>query len=277
MRRRRRQPRLALRSAARADAVGGGEVLTDRAAREKARIRERVWARLAESGAARFPFPPTGRIPNFDGARRAAERLLGHRTFERATRIKVNPDAPQRPVRELALRRGIAVLMPAPRLRAGFLLLDPERIPGERIREAATLSGAARLGRRIPLPELPRLDAVVVGAVAVDREGRRLGKGHGYGDLELGILRELGHPAVPVATTVHRLQWVPRLPDEPTDLHVALVATPEELLEISRRPRPFPRTRWERLPEHALREMPVLAELRRAAGARGTPRRPRPG
>ena len=249
----------------------------DPAAREKAGIRERAWARLAASGAARFPYPPTGRIPNFAGARRAAERLLAHAVFQDARRIKVNPDAPQRPVRELALRRGIAVLMPTPRLRAGFLLLDPERIGGSRIREAASLSGAARLGRRVALRELPRLDAVVVGSVAVDREGRRLGKGHGYGDLELGILRELGHPSVPVATTVHPLQVVPLLPDDPTDLRLSLVATPDELLEISRRPRPFPRIRWAHLSEEALREIPVLGELRAAARAGGAPQGRRPG
>lgn len=251
--------------------------MTDRVAREKARIRARVWARLAESGAARFPYPPAGRIPNFAGARRAAERLLAHPLFAGAVRIKVNPDAPQRPLRELALRRGIAVLMPTPRLRAGFLLLDPARIPGDRLGQAASLSGAARFGRPVPLRELPRLDAVVVGSVAVDREGRRLGKGHGYGDLELGILRELGHPAVPVATTVHPIQVVPRLPDDPSDLRLALVATPDELLEISRRARPFPRIVWEGLSEEALREMPVLGELRAAARSGGGPRRRRPG
>src|SRR5687768_8540494 len=36
--------------------------------------RERVWARLEDAGAARFP-GAKGRIPNFDGAAAAAERL----------------------------------------------------------------------------------------------------------------------------------------------------------------------------------------------------------
>jgi hypothetical protein len=50
------------------------------------------------------------------------------------------------------------------------------------------------------------LDAIVCGSVAVTRDGRRCGKGEGYSDLEFAIRRELGHPAVPVATTVHDLQ-----------------------------------------------------------------------
>ena len=39
----------------------------------------------------------------------------------------------------------------------------------------------------------------------------------GYSDLEFAILRELGHPLVPVATTVHDLQVVHSAPRDPTD------------------------------------------------------------
>jgi len=42
---------------------------------DKQALRERVWDDLEASGVARFPFPPHGRIPNFDGADEAAERL----------------------------------------------------------------------------------------------------------------------------------------------------------------------------------------------------------
>ena len=50
---------------------------------------------------------------------------------------------------------------------------------------------------------MPRLDAIVCSSVAVTREGRRCGKGEGYSDPEFAILRELGHPPVPIATTMH--------------------------------------------------------------------------
>ncbi|MXR20942.1 5-formyltetrahydrofolate cyclo-ligase, partial [Halobacterium sp. PCN9] len=42
---------------------------------DKQDLRERVWDDLEDSGAARFPFPPHGRIPNFAGADDAAARL----------------------------------------------------------------------------------------------------------------------------------------------------------------------------------------------------------
>ena len=66
----------------------------------KAAARQAVWDRLQREGLARFPFPPHGRIPNFDGAREAAVRLFQIEPWATARRLKVNPDAPQRYVRE---------------------------------------------------------------------------------------------------------------------------------------------------------------------------------
>src|SRR5438309_1590629 len=82
---------------------------------DKAAARKAVWDLLQAKKVARFPFPPHGRIPNFAGAREAAERLLAHPVFRRVRVIKVNPDSPQRWVRQLALERGITVITPPPR------------------------------------------------------------------------------------------------------------------------------------------------------------------
>ena len=73
---------------------------------------------------------------------------------------------------------------------------------------------------------MPQLDAIVCDSVAVTRDGRRCGKGEGCSDLEFAILRELGHPPVPVATTVHDLQVVASVPQDPTDQPLSVIATP---------------------------------------------------
>lgn len=40
--------------------------------------------------------------------------------------------------------------------------------------------------------DLPRVDLVIIGSVAVNpRSGRRLGKSHGYAEIEWGILTAL--------------------------------------------------------------------------------------
>jgi len=84
---------------------------------DKQSLRERVWDDLEESGEARFPFPPHDRIPNFAGAKRAAERLAGTDQWRAADRVKANPDAPQLPVRRAALREGKTLYVAVPRLR----------------------------------------------------------------------------------------------------------------------------------------------------------------
>lgn len=223
--------------------------------------RRAVWDALSESGAARFPYPPHNRIPNFAGAREAAERLAAHPAFTGARRIKVNPDAPQRFVRQLALEHGIELYMPTPRLRAGFQRLDPGRIPAEQRAQAASLSKSARWSEAVPLAEMPRLDLIVAGSAVVTRTGRRCGKGHGYADLEYGILLELGHDPVTVATTVHPLQIVASFPRDHHDLPVAIIATPDELIEVNKPPRSPDGIDWARLPDNAFEEMPVLKAL----------------
>ncbi|MFQ5702280.1 MAG: 5-formyltetrahydrofolate cyclo-ligase, partial [Acidobacteriota bacterium] len=143
----------------------------------KQEARQAVWDSLVEQGQARFPFPPHHRIPNFAGAREAADQLLGLPEFQAARCIKVNPDAPQRPVRLGALRRGIVVYVPAPRLRGGFKRFDPARIPDDQLAAAASLSRGGRWAEKVPLADLPEMDLIVTGSVAVTRDGRRCGKG----------------------------------------------------------------------------------------------------
>lgn len=230
----------------------------------KQALRERIWDRLEREGLARFPRPVRGRIPNFAGAEAAALRLSRLPVFAQARIVKCNPDAPQRPVRLAALQAGKMVLMPAPRLRSGFLLLDPARIPSDRLREAASVAGAFGLGRPVDLAELPRPDLVVVGSVAVAPDGARVGKGEGYSELEYGVLAELGRvdTRTPVVTTVHDVQVVHRIPREPFDVPVDVIVTPTRVIQTSGAvPRPSG-ILWEYVTGAMLQAMPILAELR---------------
>ncbi|MEM1913026.1 MAG: 5-formyltetrahydrofolate cyclo-ligase [Thermofilaceae archaeon] len=158
--------------------------------RQKEEIRRRVWRLLREKGVARPPFPIEGRIPNFAGAEAAAALLVRSRAFQKAEVVFCNPDSPQRPVREAALHYGKMVVMASPRLRSGFLVLNPSKIPRSAYREASTIAGAFKYGSQT-LDKLPQIDLKVAGSVAVSAEGGRVGKGGGFSDLEYAILREL--------------------------------------------------------------------------------------
>ncbi|MCS3702065.1 5-formyltetrahydrofolate cyclo-ligase [Salinibacter ruber] len=228
----------------------------------KSAAREAVWDALEDEGIARFPFPPHGRIPNFEGAPAAAERLFEEPPFTGARRLKVNPDAPQRYVRIEALRRGCVVFVPTPRLRGGFKRLDPASIPDDEIKPAASLSKMDRWAEPVALDDLPPLDAIVTGSVAVTPGGHRCGKGEGYSDLEYAILRELGHDPVPVATTVHSRQRVASVPTDPHDLPLARIVTPEQTIDVADPPAPPTGIDWTALSAADLEEMPVLRELR---------------
>ena len=231
---------------------------------EKSRIRERVWKQLEDEKLAAFPRPIRGRIPNFKGSSEAAARLAELPEFRNARAIKVNPDAPQLPVRYLVLKQGKTLLMPTPRLRVGFLLLDPGKLGAGDLRHAASISGAAKLSRHISLDELPEIDLLVFGTVAVTEQGIRVGKGEGYAELEYATLRQLGRIGadVPIATTVHDVQVVDDIPIEPFDVPVDIIVTPTRILRTgTRRERPSGII-WDLLDPARLEEMPILKDLR---------------
>ncbi len=230
----------------------------------KQAARDWVWDTLQNERVARFPFPPHGRIPNFKGAGEAAERLVKGLDFRKVKRVKVNPDAPQRPVRALFLEKGVTVYVPTPRLKGGFKRLDPESIPEDKYKEAAGLKHMDRYAQPVDVMDLPRMDYIVAGSVAVTRSGKRAGKGEGYSDLEYGILRELGHPEAPVATTVHPLQVVNKFPRDETDLPLSLIATEKDTHVVKKPPAAPKGIDWELLGEQDLDAMPVLRELQSA-------------
>ncbi len=230
----------------------------------KKRIRENVWRVMEERGIARFPRPVYGRIPNFVGAEDAAYRLFKTSLWRRARVIKVNPDSPQQPVRYRALVDRKVVVMASPRLKSGFILLDPESIPVYRYRFASTIRGAFSYGRVIGLREIPRVDLIVTGCVAVDRWGGRVGKGGGYAELEYAILRELGvvDENVYVVTTVHDVQVVnEKIPLEKHDLTVDIVFTPTHTIYIDPRPLKPTGIYWELLGDKV--ELGVFQELKK--------------
>ena len=219
---------------------------------------------MEERNVARFPRPVFHRIPNFEGAEEAARRLRELQIFQDTRVLKVNPDSPQKPIRESVLSDGKILITPAPRLKSGFLLLDPKSIPKSAFSYASTIKGAFKYGKQIDLTELPRVDLIIVGSVAVSLDGARIGKGGGYSEIECGILRELNliDEKTPIATTVHEIQVVEKIPTEEHDIPIDIIITPERIIETRTR---YPRPRgifWEKVTEKILQDIPVLKELK---------------
>lgn len=232
---------------------------------DRERLRESIWQALEESGDSRFP-GAHGRIPNFAGRENAARHLAARAVFEDADHLKVNPDSPQTPVRKTALARGKTLYMAVPKLKDKkcFLELDPARMSGTP-EDWCSIRGGHRHGRPVHPDEMPRVDMIVTGAVGVDREGRRLGKGGGYSDLEYAILLERDRVAaeVPIWTTVHPVQELEpgRIPRAPHDITLSGYARPDGCVTVDS---PLDRPGGlnpERLDDDQRASIPVLGEL----------------
>lgn len=230
----------------------------------KDEIRWRIWRLLEETNTAAFPRPVYGRIPNFKGADIAARFIIELEEWKKARVVKSNPDSPQYHLRLQALREGKILVMASPRLLNGFILIDPAKIPQSKLSQVATIAGAFRYGRLVSLREIPIIDLVVTGCVAVNEKGVRLGKGGGYSELEYGILRELGliDEKTPIVTTIHDLQVVKdEIPLEIHDYTVDYYATPTKLYKPDSKYKYRPRGIYRELLTPQLRELRVIKEL----------------
>lgn len=225
----------------------------------KQAIRERVWSKLEAAGVVEPGV--AGYIPNFQGATKAAEHLAALGVWQQAHVLKVVPDRAQLPVRVLALAQGKLIYMAAPKLATPepFYVLDPTTLSVSPA-EAAERDVAARIAPMANVEAMRAIDLVVVGSVAVNGKGARLGKGAGYSDIELGLLVEAGlvTERTTVCTTVHELQVLDEeLPELPHDFRVDVIVTPERIIRCSEPQRPET-IDWSCLSAGQIEAIPVL-------------------
>ncbi|HEY9744380.1 MAG TPA: 5-formyltetrahydrofolate cyclo-ligase [Coleofasciculaceae cyanobacterium] len=235
---------------------------------DKDSLRAEIWSLLKQQGAAiRDPF---GHIPNFVGAQKAAQWLAALPIWQRAKAIKCNPDSPQIPVRLRVLQDGKRLYMAVPRLTSTrcFVELTAEDLQQRNIplEEAAIARKALTYGRLVSFEEMQAIDLVMVGCVAVTRNGGRTGKGAGFADLELAMLYEFGlvQPDTPIVTTVHPLQIVEeeRLPMQLHDWALNWIVTPEEMIETNTSyPRPTGLD-WDTIRPEQYKKIPILRQLK---------------
>jgi len=234
----------------------------------KDRLRTTVWTQLKAQGAA--VGEPVGHIPRFVGNDRAAAQLAMLSVWQQARVIKCNPDQAQAPVRLRALQEDKMLYMAVPRLTEErcFVELTAAELGrhGVALEVAATSRGAMQHGRLVAVDEMSPIDLVVVGCVAVSRDGGRTGKGAGFADLELGLLRQGGliQADTPIVTTVNALQIVPsaELPMRRHDWSLTWIVTPDEAIATAARRTQPPGLLWEHLRPEQLATIPVLRTLR---------------
>lgn len=244
---------------------------------EKDQLRQAIWTLLKTQSAVKRD--PVGHIPNFIGADQAAQRLANVSIWQRAKVVKCNPDSPHCTVRLKALEAGKTLYMAVPRLarKQCFVELTAEALQAKDIplKAAANMQGAMDYGRLVTFEEMQPIDLVVVGCVAVAKNGGRTGKGAGFADLELAMLSEFGwvNAETPLVTTVHDLQIVApeQLPMQQHDWGLDWIVTPTQVIEtVNLHPKPRGLD-WQTIQPDQIKAIPILRELLKRAEGRGKP------
>jgi 5-formyltetrahydrofolate cyclo-ligase len=231
-------------------------------------IRRVVWSRLRGVGRpdSRFVYDFSNFIPDYPGSERIPDTLRSLPFWDRPGPVFVTPDNCLESLRTELVRerrpllQTIAVAM-------GFHYFPPGSVQPGLERFAGTLDGAMILAEQVDLDfvrSLGPLAFVVTGACAVNRAGIRFGKGHGFFDMEWGILSELGvvGDETPVVACVHDCQLIDAdLPAVGHDTVVDWIVTPTETIQVTDRiPKPIG-IHWDRVTPALLEEIAPLARL----------------
>lgn len=232
-----------------------------------ARLRRVIWDRLREVAKpdARFHFDFSAFIPDFEGSEHCADAIAALPEYGDAEMVLVAPDNSLEGFRRRVLEDGKQLLVWTYALRRGLLHIDGRRVPASERSLAALLDGMERFGHHLDYAELGALDAIdlmVTGAAGVSREGVLFGKGHGFFDLEWGLLSELKlvGQETPVVVAVHGCQVVDdAVPHTPSDATVDVIVTPHDVVRCSGLRKPD-RLRWDRVSRNLAADTPYFAE-----------------
>ncbi|KAH8682499.1 5-formyltetrahydrofolate cyclo-ligase [Xylariales sp. PMI_506] len=272
----------------------------------KSDVRARVWTELRKVAIpdSRFHFDFAEYITDFAGSAAATDLLVALPCYRDAAVLFVAPDNCLEDLRRRALRDGKRLLVTTYGIRRGFWLLDPAEMDllrkgegeGEdetqvidewKLAYAATLDGMERLGRPVPLRDLAamaskssspasstttagadglQIPLMVTGTGAVNGQGIRFGKGHGYFDLEWALLHSIGAISPEATTTVavvHDCQVLDEdLRPEVFDTVCDLVVTGTRVLRAEAAQKPRDGILWDMLRPGMLEDIPPLRELR---------------
>jgi 5-formyltetrahydrofolate cyclo-ligase len=244
--------------------------MNDMVAEHKASVRERVWSELRKVAVpdSRFHFDFGEFIADFEGGAAAVERLVAHRYYQNAELVFITPDNCLDRLRLKALQDGKTVLMTTYSIKRGFWLLDPKAIAPDHYLYASTLDGMERVSRPVDLEAiktLPPIEYMVTGTGAINMEGVRFGKGHGFFDAEWGMLYQLGRisTATPAAAVVHDCQVLDeKLTPAVFDTVADVIFTPTRTIEVAGPHKPAVGILWDVLDPHMYETIPPLQQLK---------------
>ncbi len=241
----------------------------------KEAIRQQVWEQLRHVARpdSRFHWNFAEFIADYEGSQVGADRIQALSAWKDSKLMFITPDNNVEDVRLRAMQDGKRFVMSTYGIARGFLYIDPTTIDRTHYGWAATLDGMERFARPIGLMDIASLgvfDLLITGASAVNMQGIRFGKGHGYFDLEWAMFSEMhcltDNPLVVCA--VHDCQVVDvELAASNFDTRVDMIITPTHTMTVPIEYGHQPgRVIWQQLTPDVIDRIPPLQELRQAQG-----------
>jgi 5-formyltetrahydrofolate cyclo-ligase len=243
---------------------------------EKSLIREKVWSQLRNVALpdSRFHHDYSSFIADFLGSIDATTLLTSLPCYQYASIIFIAPDNCLRGLRYRALLDGKKVLVTTYGIRRGFFLLDPVAIDRSKYEICSLLDGMELYGRHESLSEIGtllsklemKIPLMVTGTGAISsRNGLRFGKGHGFFDLEWGMLYSLGfvNEETKTVALVHECQVLDEeLVGAEWDTGCDFVVTEKRIIEVEEARKPSCGILWESLEVDMLEDIEPLRQLR---------------
>ena len=238
----------------------------------KSLIREKVWSQLRQVALpdSRFHHDYSSFIADFHGSNEATNLLTSLPCYQNAPIIFIAPDNCLQTLRLRALADGKKVLVTTYGIRRGFFLLDPGAIEKSKYEVCSLLDGMELYGAHVSLSHLRewkvKIPLMVTGTGAIsERNGLRFGKGHGFFDLEWGMLFAIGvvTKETKTAALVHQCQVLEEdLIGEEWDTACDFVATNQKVIEIFGAQKPSCKILWGKLEKGMEEDIEPLRELK---------------
>lgn len=234
-------------------------------------VRQQVWdvLRGVAKPDSRFHFDFNEYIPDFEGSDAALARLTALDIYKQAKVIFITPDNGLMQLRAQAVRDGKVQIVTTYGIRRGMVEIRPEHVPAGQADYAATLDAMEKIGRYISLAELKerynKFDLLVTGASAVSRIGVRIGKGHGFFDLEWAMFYQIGvaDSNTPVVTVVHDCQVLKdSLTPSAYDTICDIIITPTQVIHVEGAQKPTHGVLWDKLEPGMMENISPLRELK---------------
>lgn len=231
--------------------------------------RTKVWNALRSVAIpdSRFHYDFSEFITDFQGSDRATANLTKMDIYKNSQAIFITPDNCLERLRSQTVRDKKIMLMTTYGIRRGFVELLPDDVQSGLEDYAVLLDSIEKFGRYISLAEIQKrykIDLLVTGGSAVARSGGRLGKGHGYFDIEWATLYSIGvvETHTPIVDVVHDCQLVDdELELTPYDTTCDYIITPTQVLHVPKPQKPTGGIYWNQLAPGMMENISILAEL----------------